>query len=639
MSYGHAGQILRVDLGTRRTWTEPLPPAEVLRKYVGGTGLALYYLAKETPPGAGPTDPETPLIFMTGPLAGTRAPSSSNYVVMSLHYSVPYAAGAGHSHGFWAAYLKFAGYEGIIITGASDAPVYLWIDDDRVEVREAKHLWGQGTRETERRIKDELGGDSDKISVACIGPGGEALLHGASVKNDRNHGASKGSPGAIMGAKKLKAIAVRGTGLVDVANSGKFLDTVTRWERNLFVAPEGGVPTLAMLLQNGGITRHYNAVSEFSMLAGKNLTSPEWGKKYTQGYVDGCAQWKVDPQPSYNCAIGCAYNVQITTGPFAGFTASLCGGGENTEGAAAMIGVEEPGAALAMTDFYDDMGLDTSTVGGVIGMAFEAYSRGVLNTEHTEGLDLSWGNYEAAMELVKQMIEHRGFGEVLTGGMKAAAEAVGGGADRWLVHVKGAGINLHDWRPVWSVLLGQVIAGTGPSWQAPGVDTWTGAPDFGYLQHPEGTISDGKPEAVRLTQIEKLWEDCLGICWFAAWGVKDVTYLAAEALAEATGWDDFSRDEALAAGERVINMMRMVSLSRGFTKEDEFDVSPRLLEAPTEGAAAGKSIAPYLRGMVDRYYELMGWEVESGHPRQDTIRRLGLEDFGALLRLETGASA
>lgn len=627
MSYGHAEKILRVDLDTRRTWTEPLPPTEILRRYIGGTGLALYYLAKETSPGARPTDPETPLIFMTGPLAGTRAPSSANYVVMSLHYDVPYAAGAGHSHGFWAAYLKFAGYEGIIVTGASKEPVYLWIEDDRVEIREASHLLGQGTRETERRIKDELGGDRDKISVACIGPAGEAMLHGASIKNDRNHGAGKGSPGAIMGAKKLKAIAVRGTGSVDIARSGQFLDTVTQWEDNLFVAPEGGVPTLAMLLHNAGITRHYTAVGDSSMLAGKNLTSPEWGKKYANAYVAGCAEWKVDPQPSYNCSIACAYNVEITTGPFAGFTASLCGGGENTEGAAALIGVEDPGAALAMTDFYDDMGLESSTAGAVLGMVFEAYDRGVLDREHTEGLDLSWGNYEAAMELVRQMIEQRGFGKVLTGGMKAASAAVGSGADQWLIHVKGAGINLHDWRPVWSVLLGETIAGTGPSWQAPGVDAWTGAPDFGYLQHPEGTIAEGKPEAVRLTQTEKLWEDCLGICWFAAWGVKDVTRLAAKALAEATGWSDFSRDEALAAGERVINMMRLFALSRGFTKEDDFDVSPRLLEAPTEGAAAGKSIAPYLRGMVDRYYDLMGWDVDSGQPRQETVDRFGLADF------------
>lgn len=631
MSYGYAEKILRVDLGTKRTWTEPLPPQDVLRKYIGGTGLALYYLAKETPTGAKPTDPETPLIFMTGPLAGTRAPSSSNYVVMSLHYDVPYAAGAGHSHGFWAAFLKFAGYEGIVITGASDSPVYLWIEDDRVEVRDASHLWGQGTRETERRIKEELGGDRDKISVACIGPGGEALIHGASVKNDRNHGAGKGSPGAIMGAKKLKAIAVRGSGSVEIARSGKFLESVTNWERNLFVAPEGGVPTLAMLLQNGGITRHYTAVGDANMLAGKNLTSPEWGKKYANGYVDGCAEWKVDPQPSYNCSIGCAYNVQITTGPFAGFTASLCGGGENTEGAAAMIGVEEPGAALAMTDFYDDMGLESSTAGAVIGMAFEAFNRGVLNLEHTDGLDLSWGNYESAMELVRQMTEHRGFGEVLTGGMKAAAEAVGGGAENWLVHVKGAGINLHDWRPVWSVLLGQAIAGTGPSWQAPGVDAWTGAPDFGYLQHPEGTIPDGKPEAVRLTQIEKIWEDCLGICWFAAWGVKDVTYLAAEALAQATGWTDFTRDEAMAVGERVINMMRLFALSRGFTKDDDFDISPRLLEAPTEGAAAGKSIAPHLQGMVERYYELMGWDTKSGQPTPETVEAARLKEFASLV--------
>jgi aldehyde:ferredoxin oxidoreductase len=624
MAYGHAGQVLRVDLTTRRTWTEPLPPAEVLRAFVGCTGLALYYLATETPRDARPTDPETPLIFMTGPLTGTRAPSSSNHVIVSLSYDVPYAAGAGHSHGFWAAYLKFAGYDGVIVTGASSEPVYLWIDDDRVEIRDARAVWGKGTRETERLIKAELGGDPAQISVACIGPAGESLLHGASVKNDRNHGAGKGSPGAVMGAKRLKAIAVRGSGTVSLAAPGPFLATAEAWEGNLFVTPEGGVPPVAALLRSAGITRHYTAVADLSMLAGKNLTDPEWGKTYARNYVQGCTMWRVDPQPSYNCSIACAYNVRITSGPFQGMTVSLCGGGENTEGAAALIGVEDPGAALVMTDHYDDIGLESSTGGAVLGMAFEAYNRGIITKEDTEGLDLSWGNYEAALELLQQMIEHRGFGGRLTGGLKAAAAAVGGGADRFLVHVKGAGINLHDWRPVWSVLLGQVIAGTGPSWQAPGVDAWTGAPDFGYLRHPPGTTPEGKPQAVRVTQIEKIWEDCLGVCWFACWGVKDVTRLAAQAVAQATGWEDFTREEGLAVGERVINLMRLIALSRGFTKENEFDISPRLLEPPPAGRAAGISIAPYLRDMVEEYYRLMGWDSATGRPTAATIDRLGL---------------
>jgi aldehyde:ferredoxin oxidoreductase len=269
---GYARKILRVDLGTGEIRKDDLPEEKVLRQYIGGTGLALYYLLKETPAGAGATDPHTPLIFMTGPLAGTAAPSSSNYVVVSLHYETPYAAGTAHSHGFWAAYLKHAGYEGIIVTGRAAAPVYLWIDDGAVQLRDAGGVWGKDTRETERRIKAELGGEPDKISVACIGPAG------------------KGSPGAIMGSKMLKAIAVRGTGTVPIAEPDSFFQTATQWERNLFVTPEGGVPPVLALVHDAGITRGYNVVGDLSMLAGKNLTDPEWGKVYGRNYVDGCAR-------------------------------------------------------------------------------------------------------------------------------------------------------------------------------------------------------------------------------------------------------------------------------------------------------------------------------------------------------------
>ena len=625
---GYMPKLLRVDLTARTTREEALPDEAVLRKVIGGTGLALHYLLRETTARSKPTDPETPLIFMTGPLAGTPAPSSANYVVVSLNYDVPYAAGTGHSHGFWAARLKHAGYEGVIVTGRAASPVYLWIEDGRAEIRDAQAVWGQDTRETERLIKRELGGNEAEISVACIGPAGEALLHGASVKNDRNHGAGKGSPGAVMGAKRLKAIAVRGSGRVPLFRSSAFLDTVSQWEQNLFYQPEGGTAPVGALVHNAGITRKYHLVGELSLLAGKNLTDPEWGKLYGRNYVEGCAEWLVEPQPSYNCKIACSYNVRMTSGPYAGYTASLCGGGENTEGAAGLIGVEDAGAAVMMTDFYDAMGLESSTAGALVAAAFEAYNRGLISKQDTGGLELTWGNHEAAMELIHQIIRHEGFGGRLTGdGLKEAARVLGKGAEKFLLHVKGAGYNLHDWRPVWSVLLGQVIAGAGPCWQAPGVDAWTTEPDFGYKGHPEGTIPEGKPEAVRLTQMKKLWEDCLGVCWFACWGVRDVTKLAPRALGQAVGWEDFTTEEALAVGERVINMMRLLYLRRGFTKADELDLSPRLLEAPASGAAAGKSIAPHLKGMVEEYYQLMGWDPATARPRPETLNRLGLEAY------------
>ncbi len=623
MGNGYADRILRVDLTAGRTWTEPLPAPDVLRKYVGGTGLALYYLARETPRAASATDPETPLIFMTGPLAGTRAPSSSNYVVVSLHYDTPYAPGAGHSHGFWAAFLKFAGYEGIIVTGAAPAPVYLWIDDERVEIRDASPYWGRGTRETERRLKEELGGDPDKISVACIGQAGESLLHGAMIKNDRNHGAGKGSQGAIMGAKKLKAIAVRGSGETSVARGGAFLDAVSQWEANLFIGPDGAVtPPLGALWHNAGMTRKHAVMSDKGITAVKNLTDPAWGKVFSQSYMDACAEWRVEPKPSFNCAVACSYNVRITSGPFSGMTVSLCGGGEPFEGAAGMIGISDPGAALAMTDHWDDIGLEAGTGGAILGMAFEAYARGLITGKDTGGLDLTWGNYQAALDLLEQMIEHRDFGARLTPHLKEAAAALG--AEKFLVHIKGTGVNMHDWRPMWGALLGQIVAGSGPCHQIV-------YPDLAFDQ--PGTMPEGKADSVYATQKEKLWEDCLGVCMFACQGVKDVTTLAPRSLAEATGWTDFTTEEAMTVGERVVNMMRLIAVSRGFKKDDEFDVSPRLLEAPTAGPGAGRSIAPHLGAMIDRYYSLPGWQVDSGRPTRRTVERLGLEEIAAKLEI------
>ena len=615
MAYGYADRILRVDLNTHRTWTEPLPPIDVLRKYVGGTGLALYYLAKETPRGAKAGDPEVPLIIMTGPLAGTRAPSSSNYVVVSLHYDIPYAPSAGHSHGFWAAFLKHAGYEGIIISGASEKPVYLVIDDDRVEIRDAQAFWGKGTRETERLIKRELGGEEDKISVACIGQAGEARLHGAMIKNDRNHGAGKGSPGAIMGCKKLKAIAVRGTGEVAIAQKMTFLDTVAQWEANLFVTEEGHSPPLGALWHNGGMTREHKVMSEKGITAVKNLTDYDFGRAFSQGYMDACKEWIVTPKPSYNCEIACSYDVKITSGPFTGFTASMCGGGEPFEGAAGMVGVMDPGQMLALTDLYDDIGMESGHGGSLMGMVFEAYNRGIITKKDTGGLDLTWGNYEAFTELVQQMIERRDFGGKLTGDMKDVARALG--AEDLLVHVKGASINMHDWRPMWGALFGQIISGTGACHQI----------EYPQLAFDESDTNVGKkPEKVFETQKEKLWEDNLGVCMFACQAVRDVVPLATKSLATATGWNDFTEEEALRVGERTINLMRLIAVGRGFKKSDELDVGKRLLEAPTGGPAAGIAMAPHLEAMVDRYYAAAGWDLNTGCPTQATIKRLGMEE-------------
>lgn len=627
---GYAGRLLFVDLGRGEIIVKALPEEESLRKVVGGIGLGLQLLAEMTPPSVRATDPEAPLFFMAGPLAGTTAPSSANLAVVALNWNTPYAVATGHSHGFWAAYLKHAGYDGIVFTGRSETPVYLWIDDDGVELRDASHLWGEDTRETERKIKIELG-DEERISVACIGPAGEAKLPGASIKNDRNHGASKGSLGASMGNKLLKAVAVRGSGSVPLAHREEFVDLCGTWQDAILAprAPGEGTPALGAILKDGGTLRVYGFIGAQHILAAKNWTDPAWGQHHGEHMAEEAGKWVITPRESYNCSIACSYDCEVTTGPFAGLNASLCGGGENIEGASAMIGVEDPGAGVALTEHCDALGIDSSVVGGLLGMAYELFERGVLTKEETGGLELRWGNYDAAFTLLDQMCAGEGFGgRVLAKGLVEAARTIGRDAEDCVVHVRGGGINMHDWRPVWGVLLGQIVSGAGVCWQGPGVDTFTTEPDLGYKEFADGLVPEGKAEAVARTQAKKLWEDCLGVCWFACWGVKGVLDYAPKAIELATGWADFDRDEALQVGERVAALQRLIAISRGFRPVDEFDVSPRMLEPPSSGIAKGQSIAPHLERMVGEYYALMGWD-ESGRPTPATLERLGLEGLRA----------
>ena len=295
---GFAGRLLYVDLSSGEITLEGLPGEDVLRQVIGGIGLGLRLLLDDVPPQVQASDPEAPLMFMAGPLAGTAAPSSANLAVVALNWNTPYAVATGHSHGYWAAYLKHAGYDGVVFTGRAERPSYLWIDDDHVELRDASSHWGRDTRETERQIKLELG-DEERISVACIG------------------------------SKRLKAVAVRGSREVPLAHREQFVDVCGKWEEAILAprAPGEGMPALGALLKDGGTIRIYNLIGAQHILAAKNWTDPEWGQKHGERLAEEARKWVITPRESYNCPISCAYDCNVTTGPFAGLTASLCGGG------------------------------------------------------------------------------------------------------------------------------------------------------------------------------------------------------------------------------------------------------------------------------------------------------------------------
>lgn len=635
---GYAGKILRVDLTQETVSEESLPSEAKLRNYLGGLGLGLKILDEEQPVGVKPLDPENHMILMTGPLTGTPVLSANNLAIVTLSNETGYTVGSSHSHGYFAPYLKFAGYDGIIIQGAAKKPVYLWIHARKAELRDASHIWGKDSHETEDIIKDEIG-DRRETSVATIGPAGENLIAGAAICNDKHHLFAKGGVGAVMGSKKLKAVAVssRGGKGIPISNPKDLLVVAQEWMDSALAPPVWYSMLSGPKAVQGSWWRYSGKLKEYpewhwryvrSLLAVKNLSDPEFGPKWGEAIYSEATKFKTTPAGCFSCPRGCTYTTEITTGPYKGFVTTLAGGGENMEGAAGMVGVTEPGSNFYLTDLYDRLGLDSSTIGCAISLAFECYEKGIITKKDTDGLELKWGNTDAVIKLLDKIVKRDGFGAVLADGPKKAAERIGGDAPKFAVHIKGTGMNMHDWRSAWSVLLAQVTAGAGPCWQGAGADAFSPEPDLGYPELSKDPVSpEGKAEAAWKTHCKKLLEDCLGICWFAAWGVPGVMDFERRAVAATVGWNDFTVEEAFTLGHRVSTAQRLFNMKRGLTVESDLDVSPRLLEAPSAGLAAGKAFGDHIVNLLREYYTLEGWDPKTGRPLPETIKRLGLEEM------------
>jgi len=622
---GYTGKILRVDLTTERIVEEGLPSEDILRKYVGCFGLGLWYLIRELPTGVSPLEPENPLIFMNGPFVSTEGtkiavPSPNNCTAVTLNADTGFTAGRSHSHGWFGPRLKGAGYDGIIITGASKKWVYLWIHEGEVEIRDAGKFIGRDTHETEDLIKEDLGFTTDlpgKVSVAAIGPAGENMCAGALIENDKNHSFSHSGVGAVMGSKKLKAIAVKGEKPVPIVDEEKLREISREWTK--------GASTLGLfpIVGQAGVPRsNYKGVLNLVGLSAKN-----WTTNMLPGFGEGMTEkGKITPKPCFRCPVACSYEVEVVEpGPLKGYVATLSGGGENQEGASSIVGVADPPSVWYLTDLNDRLGFETSTVGCAMAVAFEAYEKGLLTKEQTDGLELRWGDVKTIETLLRKIAKREGFGNLLADGPKIAAERVG--LPEAAVHIKGSGMNLHDWRRAWGVLLGQIVGG-GSGWPAPGADCWTPEADVGYPVKTNPLTPFGKAEEVAKTGRLKYWNDCHGSCWFATWGVPGILKYTSGAISAIVGWD-FTPEEALMVGERVITLERIFNIRQGLTVEDDLNVSPRITDpAPADaGPAAGKSIKPYLEGWVRDYYRLMGWDPKTGKPLRSTLRKLGLEEY------------
>ncbi len=626
---GYVGKILRVDLTNGTITKEDLPGQKILRQYVGATGLAVKILHDELPVDTKPLDPENRIIFMTAPMTGTFYPCASDMAAVTLNANTGYTIGDSHSHGFLGAYLKFAGYDGLIVQGASKKPAYLWICDDEIEIRDATEFWGRDTHDTENLIKAQVG--IHDVCVAAIGPSGENLIHGAGIGNDKHHMFCKGGNGLVMGSKKLKAIAVKGSGTIPIADPKGLIKQVREWYR---IAFDLGMAPLVYYnchklegVSSGGGEEVFGLFAQWTTF--KNMLSPVEGMPWAgKMYASIHESFETRHVACWCCPVACSYRSVITRGPHKGYVLTPGGGAEGREGAAGIVGVTEPGTVFYLLDLNDRLGFDSAEPGVCLGLAFELYERGLLTKEQTDGLELKWGNAEAAEALLMKITHREGFGKIFAEGVKKAADKLGGDAHKYIIHVKGAGYNMHDWRTAWGVMLGQVTSGAGACWQGGFANDVFPQFDLGKKERSPRFATEGLAEMTAKAQFRRVWDDCFGQCFLGGMLESDskAAHLLPEAVSAITGWKDFNWDETLTIGHRVITLERIFNMKRGLTIESDLDIGQRLLDPPAEGPAKGKTIAPYLKDLVKEYYECMGWDRETGQPTQETLEKLVLTE-------------
>ncbi len=599
---GYAGKILRVDLTNERI-TEESPDRETLRKYVGGTALGAKYLYEEVPPGVEWSDPENRIMFFAGPLSGTRIGGSGIFSVISKGPATNFA-GTSQANGFFAAFLKFAGFDGVIVQGQAKKWSYLHIHDGTATIRNAEHLVGKDTWETEDAIKKGLQRQS---SVYSIGPAGEHMVRFACIVGDHGHVAAHNGLGAVMGSKKLKAVvAERTQSKLAVADA----ERVSAVAKEIYETSQKGMPTLS----SAGTTAGFPILYRGGQLPVRNYTTNIF-PDFEKFGPDLRTRFRNTPTSCWACRFGHCRTTEVTEGPYKGYI----GDEPEYEGLAAMssqIGQTDPGATVMLGDKTDRLGLDVNESGYMIGWIMECYEKGLLKKDDLDGLEMKWGDPEATLAMLKKIAYREGCGNLFAEGVKRAAEAIGGEAQECAVYtLKGATPRGHDHRARWTEMVDTCTSNTGT------VEVGAGVPSIKELGQPplKDPFDAMEVSAMNATvNGRRIFQDSLVVCNFASQDFK----LEVDALNAVTG-QDFSLQEALDVGRRAVNQLRLFSFRHGLTKAIEFP-SKRYASVPVDGPQQGKSITPHWEALRSNYYEKMGWDPETGKPLPETLRKLGL---------------
>ena len=652
---GYTGKILWVDLTTRELREEEVP-TELYQKFLGGYGLGVKYLYERLKPGVDPLGPDNILGFTTGPLNHTGALGCGRYTVVAKS-PLTGTWGDANSGGYLAPALKSTGYDAIFFTGKSPKPVYLYLGNGSKELRDAGHLWGKDTNETEDQICQELG--DNQLKIASIGPAGEKLSLISCIINDKGRAAARSGLGAVMGSKNLKALAVRGKEKTAIADEGKLkeLNKMIREQLALrptkfqdFLAkilkpllplmirlkvplPPPDVKAVNQLFHDYG-TAGLTAVScEMQDAPLKNWLGVAYqdfsmAKKSSKISDDNVIKYQVKKFACANCIVACGGIMEVKEGRYAlphGHKPEY----ETLASFGAMCLNDNVESIIMANDLCNRYGFDTISAGVTVAFAIECFEKGALSKAQADGLELMWGNHEAVIQLLKRMGERDGIGDIFADGVRVAAQKIGKGSEQYAIHVAGQELPMHDPR------LSPSFATTYCADPTPARHTQGGAaffemgflkPDF-YARYniPEIKRYDyenkGKLHTLQSNYMHVI--NCAGMCLFYPLMYQDLPLV--EMINAVTGWN-LTFDDALKIGNRIHTLRHCFNLREGLLPKD-FQLPPRAAGVPPLTAGSIKGITVDVNTLTKNFYLEKGWDPISGIPSEEALQELDLKEL------------
>jgi aldehyde:ferredoxin oxidoreductase len=607
--YGYAGRVLHVDLTTGKTRVEPLN-ADIAKKYIGGIGLGMKLWLDNSKPGIDPFNPENPLVLALGPISGTMFPTAGNGHAFVSKSPATFGIGEAVAHGTFGAEMKRAGYDAVILTGKSEKPVYLWIDDDSVQLLDASHLMGKSPSETEEAIKDELG--DYYVRVASIGLAGEKLSRIACIINEKTRAAGRTGLGAVMGSKNLKAIAVRGTRDIVPAKPDEFMDMVKEFHERMKGPATQKYRTLGtpenVLVHNALYcmpTRNYNNAH----FEGADKVSGEMLNEKFVVKIIGCS----------SCAMRCEHEVVIPEGPYKGTMTRM--EYETLWALGPYCGIDRLDAIIKGMELCNYYGMDAISAGVIVGFTMDCYENGILSQADLGVMEAQFGNAEAMIQLLEKMGKREGIGDVLAEGVRIAGQKIDKGAEKLAQHIKGLEVTGYDLRCLKTAALGFAVSFRGADHNRHGA----------YAFDVKGKVDRLKAEKGRGKLVRDMEDtyaliDSFIVCKFARGTFYKEMPDMAKLYSLVTGYD-MSPEELKKAGERINTIARVINIREGLgRKDDTLPWKVMNMPIPDDGPVKGAFVSQEeLDLLLDDYYDSRGWTLE-GVPKTEKLKELGMDD-------------